>query len=103
MIHRCDILVRSLGSACVFVLRWGDFLYAAVAAGHGLGEFSVENLNRRFAAAWKNVKDFNYTRPEWREIVDQTFEGLVKTPLRNTFFADLYSRFALPELTAALC
>lgn len=57
----------------------------------------MDNLNRRFAAAWKNLQNFNYSRPEWRKIVDQTFEGLAETPLNKALFADLYSRFALPE------
>jgi putative hydrolase of the HAD superfamily len=43
------------------------------------------------------VQNFNYTRSEWHELVNQTFHGVAKTPVPMALFADLYSRFALPQ------
>jgi putative hydrolase of the HAD superfamily len=72
-------------------------VYAAVAARHGLHDIPVDTLNRQFAAAWKNLTTFNYTRPEWFEVVNQSFAGLTPTPLNETLFADLYSHFGHAE------
>jgi putative hydrolase of the HAD superfamily len=72
-------------------------IYAEVAARHGLREISVDALNRRFALVWRNLQNFNYTRSDWRELVDRTFLSLAKTPLSNALFSDLYRRFALSE------
>src|SRR3954470_6861500 len=61
-------------------------VYASVAARHGLGELSTEVLNRQFAAAWKKLSGFNYSRPEWFQLVNQTFAGLTQTPVSERFF-----------------
>lgn len=69
-------------------------VYAAVAARQGLLGLPVDLLNRQFAAAWKNLTHFNYTRAEWFNIVNQTFLGLAPTPLADALFSDLYREFA---------
>jgi putative hydrolase of the HAD superfamily len=69
-------------------------VYAAVAACHGLNGIPVETLNRQFVAAWKNLRDFNFTSSEWHSLVNQTFLGLTQVPVSDTFFSDLYRRFA---------
>jgi len=69
-------------------------IYAAVAACHGLHDIPVDSLNRQFAAAWKNLDAFNYTRSEWHSLVNQTFLGLTQIPVSNSFFSDLYVRFS---------
>jgi putative hydrolase of the HAD superfamily len=71
-------------------------VYAEVAARHGLKEVSPEVLNRRFAAAWRELKNFNHSREEWAALVDQTFGGAAKKPPGETFFEDLYQRFGEP-------
>src|SRR3954468_19007092 len=72
-------------------------VYAAAVARHGLGDLSVEVLNRQFAAAWKKLSAFNCTRSEWFDLVNQSFAGLAQTPLSEIFFADLYSHFGRAE------
>jgi putative hydrolase of the HAD superfamily len=72
-------------------------VYAEVAARHGLAGVSVQALNRQFAAAWKNLNAFNYTRSEWHSLVNQTFLGLTQIPVGERFFSDLYSRFGRRE------
>jgi len=72
-------------------------VYAAVAARHGLRDIPVDSLNRQFAAAWKNLTAFNYTRSDWSNIVNQTFLGLTRTPLADTLFSDLYREFERAE------
>jgi putative hydrolase of the HAD superfamily len=69
-------------------------IYAGVAARHGLHNIRVAMLNRQFAHAWKNLRDFNYTRSEWHSLVNQTFKGLTQVPVSDSFFSDLYDRFA---------
>src|SRR5689334_12194190 len=71
--------------------------YAAVAARHGLHNIPVETLNRQFAAAWKNLNAFTYTRSEWHSLVNQTFLGLTQIPVSDNFFSDLYSHFGRAE------
>jgi putative hydrolase of the HAD superfamily len=72
-------------------------IYAAVAARHGLHDIPVDALNRQFAFAWKNLPAFNYTRLEWRSLVNQTFLGLTQAPISDTVFLDLYDSFAQGE------
>jgi putative hydrolase of the HAD superfamily len=74
----------------------GD-IYASIAARHGLRDISVEALNRQFAAAWKNLNAFNYTRSEWHALVNQTFLGLTQTPVNESLFSDLYRQFRRAE------
>jgi putative hydrolase of the HAD superfamily len=69
-------------------------IYAAVAARQGLHGIPVETLNRQFVAAWKNLRDFNYTSSEWHSLVNQTFLGLTQVPVSDSLFSDLYDRFA---------
>jgi putative hydrolase of the HAD superfamily len=72
-------------------------IYASVAARHGLLNLPIEILNRQFAAAWKNLAQFNYTRSEWFQLVSQSFSGIIETPLNEVLFAELYSHFGRPE------
>jgi putative hydrolase of the HAD superfamily len=73
-------------------------VYAEVAAGCGCEEVSPEVLNLQFAAAWANLKNFNHGRGEWATLVDTTFEGLTKQLPSETFFPELYDRFASPDV-----
>lgn len=69
-------------------------IYAEVAARHGLKRDSAETLNQRFGAAWKQLKDFKHTREEWAALVAETFAVDART--LETFFPELYDRFAQP-------
>src|SRR5262249_17462379 len=68
-------------------------IYAEVAARHGLNGIPVETLNRQFATAWRNLRDFNYTSSEWHSLVNQTFLGLTRVPVSGSFFSDLSDGF----------
>ncbi len=72
-------------------------VYAAAAARHGVTGLSPEALTHRFAAAWRQQKDFQHTRAQWAALVDATFEGLVEPPPSGTFFSELYDRFTEPD------
>jgi putative hydrolase of the HAD superfamily len=72
-------------------------IYSEVAARHGVGGLEPELLNRRFDEAWQAMKNFNYTREGWAQIVEYTFAGLTDISPARTFFPDLYARFAEPE------
>ncbi len=71
-------------------------VYAEVAARHGWEGLSAEALTRRFKAAWGSRHPFQHTRSEWARVVDETFDGLVNTPPSQSFFPELFERFAQP-------
>ncbi|MBI2948375.1 MAG: HAD-IA family hydrolase [Verrucomicrobia bacterium] len=75
----------------------GD-VYAEVAKQHGLRETDPQVLNRRFAEAWRAKTNFDYSRRAWAEIVAQTFYGPSAVGEETAFFADLYDRFAEPDV-----
>lgn len=72
-------------------------VYAEVAARHGVDGLSASVLNRRFAAAWRAARRFNHSRRAWARLVNDTFRGLTDRPPSETFFAELYTRFAAPD------
>lgn len=72
-------------------------VYAEVAARHGVRGLSAGLLDRRFVAAWRAAKQFRHSRPGWARLVDATFCGLTERPPSQTFFGELYTRFAAPE------
>src|ERR1035441_10480064 len=71
-------------------------VYAEVAARHGVVGLSAASLNRRFTAAWRAATDFSHSRADWAALVDATFRGLTDRPPSQTFFGELYTRFASP-------
>jgi putative hydrolase of the HAD superfamily len=71
-------------------------VYSQAAADHGCPNLSPALLNHQFARAWSQLADFRHTRRQWRELVDATFAGVAPEPLDDTFFTDLYDRFAEP-------
>jgi putative hydrolase of the HAD superfamily len=64
-------------------------VYAEVAGRHGMTNVAPEKLNRRFAEAWQQRKDFRHTRAEWRALVEATFNA----SMSSDFFSDLYEEF----------
>ena len=72
-------------------------VYAEVASRHGVKGLSAGSLDRRFAGAWRAAIDFSYSRSDWAALVDATFRGLTHRPPSQTFFAELYARFAAPD------
>ena len=63
-------------------------VYAEVAARHGVNHADPAVLNRQFTAAWRGRKNFNYTRTDWADLVDQTFVGLSDVLPSRTFFPE---------------
>ncbi|HEX4265746.1 MAG TPA: HAD-IA family hydrolase [Verrucomicrobiae bacterium] len=72
-------------------------VYAEVAARHGLREFSAEQLNTRFKTSWRARKNFEHSRHEWAELVNEVFGISHAEPFSETFFSELYERFATPD------
>jgi len=54
-------------------------------------------LNRNFARAWKELRQFNHRREEWAALVDATFVKMLDLPPSKTFFPQIYDRFAEPS------
>jgi putative hydrolase of the HAD superfamily len=71
-------------------------VYAEVAASYGLKTFSAEQLNARFKQAWRARKNFEYSRNDWADLVNEVF-GSDSKPSSGSFFAELYDRFAQPD------
>src|ERR1041385_8836173 len=72
-------------------------VYAEVAAKHGHANLSPTELQRRFLAALPPRGGAVNTRAEWARVVDETFGGLVMPPPSETFFHELFERFAQPS------
>ena len=72
-------------------------IYADVAATHGYGRLSPAVLNRNFRAAWKACASFHHSMGEWSALVDATFGKQIRPAPSQTFFPQLYARFAQPE------
>jgi putative hydrolase of the HAD superfamily len=72
-------------------------VYAEAAARHGIKRLSARALDRRFKAAWRAATNFRHSRSDWAALVDATFRGLTDRPPSQTFFAELYDRFAEPD------
>ncbi len=71
-------------------------VYAEVAGRHGVG-VDAEVLNQRFVAAWHAGREFDYSRAAWAGLVDEVFSGLARELPSQTFFGELYGRFAEPD------
>ena len=73
-------------------------VYAEVASRQGISGADPELLNRRFAEAWRAKANFDYSRSAWAAIVRHTFENPITSGQEPAFFAELYGRFAGPEV-----
>ena len=68
-------------------------VYAEVAARHGV-QAEPEELTDRFVDAWNRKENFNYSQDDWAGLVDATFAELTTTLPSQSFFDELYVRFA---------
>jgi putative hydrolase of the HAD superfamily len=69
-------------------------IYAEIAARHGRPGLSSAELDRRFLTVLQARGGAVNTRADWEAIVDDTFAGLIPTPPSQTFFPELFERFA---------
>lgn len=69
-------------------------VYAVVAAAHGHPGLAPAELDRRFRTALQAHGSAVNTKPEWAQIVDATFAGLLPKRESAKVFPDLYDRFA---------
>ena len=74
----------------------GD-VYAEAAARHGCTNLSRAELEHRFHVALGKAGSAVNTRADWARIVDDTFVGLAPRPPSETFFPELFERFAQPS------
>jgi putative hydrolase of the HAD superfamily len=94
---QCQAVTFDVGGTLIEPWPSVGHVYAEVAAQNGMTGLSFEVVNRQFTLAWRAQRDFDYSRPAWAEVVDATFRGLTKIPPSQTFFPEVYSRFAEPE------
>jgi putative hydrolase of the HAD superfamily len=95
--HPMKAVTFDVGGTLLEVWPSVGHVYAEVAARNGVKRLSVTALNRRFAAAWRAATPFSHSRLSWARLVDATFRGLTDRPPSQTFFAQLYERFASPD------
>ena len=69
--------------------------------GKGQG-LSAGLLNRRFAAAWRAARQFSHSRSGWARLGRYHVSGLTERPPSQTFFDELYARFAVTGRLARL-
>lgn len=72
-------------------------IYAEIASRHGRSGLSPAELDRRFLKVLQARGGAVNTRADWEEIVDDTFAGLITPPPSQTFFPELFERFAKPS------
>jgi putative hydrolase of the HAD superfamily len=94
---RIEAVTFDVGGTLLEVWPSVGHVYAEVAARNGVKRLSATALNRRFAAAWRAATRFSHSRLGWARLVDATFRGLTEQPPTQTFFAELYARFAEPD------
>lgn len=71
-------------------------VYAEVAAGFGV-RADTDRLTSQFAQAWKARDHFDYSPRAWLEIVVRAFDGICERAACESFFPQLYERFARRE------
>jgi putative hydrolase of the HAD superfamily len=69
-------------------------IYAEIAARHGRQGLSPTELDRRFLTVLQARGGAVNTRADWEAIVDDTFAELITPPPSQTFFPELFERFA---------
>jgi putative hydrolase of the HAD superfamily len=72
-------------------------IYAEVARRHGLRDVTPELLEGRFRAVWPGRLHLTETRAGWEQLVREVFEGIATSPTSQTFFDEVYDRFAQAE------
>jgi len=69
-------------------------IYAEIASRHGRPGLSPAELDRRFLKVLQARGGAVNTRADWEEIADDTFAGLIDPPPSQSFFPELFERFA---------
>jgi len=72
-------------------------VYAETARSQGSGRVDPELLEARFKSVWRGQHRFDYSRASWARIVDEVFFGLVAVAPSQSFFPQIYDRFAQPD------
>lgn len=73
-------------------------VYASVAEENGIPGLLPEQLNHRFAAAWRTQGGCAESREDWAAIVGETFREIIAVPDPILLFESLYERFTEPAV-----
>jgi putative hydrolase of the HAD superfamily len=95
-----DIAAVTFDVGNTLITTWPSVghIYAEIAACHGLREATPELLEARFRSIWPGRLHLTESRSGWQQLVDEVFDGLAAIPPSRSFFAELYDRFARPEV-----
>ncbi len=95
-----DIAAVTFDVGNTLITAWPSVghIYAEIAACHGLREVTPELLEARFRSVWPGRLHLTESRSGWQQLVDEVFEGLAAIPPSRSFFAELYERFAQPDV-----
>jgi len=69
-------------------------VYAAAAQPFGLPDIDPVALSQAFGDAWKERREFDYSRAAWRWLVDRTFAVVPGFAVSDECFDAIYDRFA---------
>jgi putative hydrolase of the HAD superfamily len=95
-----DIAAVTFDVGNTLITTWPSVghIYAEIAARHGVRDVTPELVETRFRALWPGRLHLTEDRSGWRQLVDEVFEGLATIPPSRSFFAELYDRFAQPDV-----
>jgi putative hydrolase of the HAD superfamily len=72
-------------------------VYGGVARRFGIQTRSTAQLSEAFLQAWKDKRQFDYSRLAWRNLVTRTFGDTLPEPRTQEVFQAIYDEFALSE------
>ena len=68
-------------------------VYAQVAEEAGFPCPDPERVTRQFTDGWKQRQGFGYTRSDWSELVQLSFDGIIPPSAAAEIFPSIYERF----------
>lgn len=68
-------------------------VYAEVAEEAGYHCPDPQRVTRQFVHAWQDRRSFGYTRQDWAEVVERSFEGTLPSDVASRLFPLIYDRF----------
>ena len=72
-------------------------VYCDVAREHGVSGLDPEEVTARFYTAWGQKKEFDYSKPAWRLLVEQSLGSRLNKVLLDALFESVYQKFVQRE------
>ncbi|MDX1950714.1 MAG: HAD-IA family hydrolase [Verrucomicrobiota bacterium] len=95
MLHGIEAITFDAGGTLIEPFPSVGAVYSAVAQQFGISAAPAQ-LDQGFRAAWKGKQDFAYSIPEWKTVVEATFQQT--GPITPELFEMIYNAFKAPEV-----